>query len=105
MLLKGFTDFILRKGVVEIGVAFVLALAFSVLVGALVADLVTPLIAAIFGEPDFSQLTFTINESVFRYGAFINSLITFVVIAATVYFLVVVPAEKIQKSRRSSAKK
>ena len=99
-MLKGFSDFMLRKNVVELAVAVVIAIAFGVLVGSLVADLVTPLIAAIFGEPDFSGLKFTINESVFRYGEFLNSLLTFLIIAGTVYYLVVVPLTKAQKATR-----
>jgi large conductance mechanosensitive channel len=90
-MLRDFKDFLLRGNLIELAVAFVIGLAFAAVVTALVEDLITPLIAAIFGKPDFSDLTFTINDSVFRYGDFLNALITFVLIAAAIYFLVVVP--------------
>ncbi len=90
-LLKEFRDFIMRGNVVDLAVAVVLGAAFGAVVAAFVENLLTPLIAAIFGEPDFSRLTFTVNGSVFRYGAFINAVITFALIALAVYFLVVRP--------------
>ena len=90
-MLQGFRDFILRGNVVDLAVAVVLGAAFGALVTAFVEDLVTPLIAAIIGEPDFGDLTFTINGSKFRYGDFINALIAFVSIAAVIYFFVVQP--------------
>ena len=89
--MKDFKEFLLRGNLVELAVAVVIGLAFGALVASFVEDLITPLIAAIIGEPDFSALDFTINGSVFRYGAFLNALISFVVIAAVVYFLVVKP--------------
>lgn len=89
--MKGFRDFILRGNLVDLAVAVVIGTAFGALVTALVKDLITPLIAAIGGKPDFSNLSFTINKSHFLYGEFINALITFLVIAAVVYFLVVKP--------------
>jgi large conductance mechanosensitive channel len=88
---KGFREFLTRGNLVELAVAVVIGTAFTAVVAAVVADLITPLIAAIGGKPDFSSLTFTINHSTFRYGAFINALITFLIIAAVVYFLVVKP--------------
>jgi len=88
---KGFRDFILRGNLVDLAVAVVIGTAFGVIVAALVKDLITPLIAAIGGKPDFSNLSFTINKSRFLYGDFINALITFLIIAAVVYFLVVKP--------------
>jgi large conductance mechanosensitive channel len=88
---KGFRDFILRGNLVDLAVAVVIGTAFGVIVAALVKDLITPLIAAIGGKPDFSNLSFTINQSRFLYGDFINALITFLIIAAVVYFLVVKP--------------
>ncbi|HWC43176.1 MAG TPA: large conductance mechanosensitive channel protein MscL, partial [Actinomycetota bacterium] len=72
-----FKQFLLRGNVIDLAVAFVIGAAFAALVQAAVADLLTPLIAAIFGQPDFSDLTFTINGSVFRYGHFLNVLIAF----------------------------
>src|SRR6266851_9718638 len=91
----GFRKFLFRGNLVDLAVAVVIGVAFSAIVTALVADLITPLIAAIGGKPDFSALTFTINHSIFRYGAFINALLTFVIIAAVIYFLVVVPVTRI----------
>jgi large conductance mechanosensitive channel len=90
-MVKDFRDFILRGNLVDLAVAVVIGTAFATLVGALVAFMITPLIAAIGGEPDFSALSFTINGSEFRYGAFLNALITFAVIAAVVFFFVVRP--------------
>ena len=89
--MKDFKDFLLRGNLVVLAVAFVIGTAFAAVVGALVSDLFTPLIAAIGGKPDFSQLSFTINKSTFMYGAFLNALIAFVVIAAVVFFFVVKP--------------
>ena len=87
--LTEFREFILRGNLVDLAVAFVIGVAFTAVVNALVADLVTPIIAAVGGEPNFSDLAFTINGSQFRYGHFINQLITFLTIAATVFFFVV----------------
>jgi large conductance mechanosensitive channel len=78
----------------------VIGLAFAAVVTALVADIITPIIAAIGGQPNFSTLSFTINKSHFLYGAFINALISFVVIAAAVYFIVVKPVERLMSLRR-----
>jgi large conductance mechanosensitive channel len=102
-VLKEFRDFLLRGNVVELAVAVVIATAFGALVKAAVDNLLTPLIAAIFGEPDFSRLQFTINGSTFTYGAFINALIAFVLIAAAVFFAVVKPYNAIQARRRKAA--
>jgi large conductance mechanosensitive channel len=88
---KGFRDFILRGNLVDLAVAVVIGAAFGALVTALVSDLITPIIAAIGGKPDFSNLSFTINKSHFLYGHFLNAVITFAIIAAVVYFLVVKP--------------
>jgi large conductance mechanosensitive channel len=90
-VLKGFRDFVLRGNVVDLAVAVVLGAAFGALVTAFVTDIITPIIAAIIGKPDFSALTFTINDSKFKYGDFINALIAFISIAAVVYFFVVQP--------------
>ena len=80
-MLKGFRDFIMRGNVVDLAVAVVIGAAFGALITAFVADIITPLIAAIFGQPDFSQLTFTINSSTFKYGSFINAVVSFLLIA------------------------
>ena len=93
-MLKDFKAFLFRGNLIDLAVAVVIGLAFAAVVTSLVEDLVTPLIAAVFGQPDFSQLTFTINDSVFRYGDFLNALVTFFLIAAAIYFLVVVPAKR-----------
>jgi large conductance mechanosensitive channel len=90
-MLKGFRDFILRGNVVDLAVAVVIGAAFGALVTSFVVNLITPLIAAIIGEPDFSDLHFTINGSDFTYGAFLNALISFLAITAVVYFFVVQP--------------
>lgn len=89
--MRGFKTFLLRGNVVDLAVGFVIGVAFGAVVTALVKDLVTPLIAAIFGKPDFAALTFTINNSKFLYGDFINALVAFVLVAAVIYYLVVVP--------------
>jgi large conductance mechanosensitive channel len=98
-MLKGFKEFILRGNVVDLAVAVVIGAAFTAVVAALVADIITPIIAAIGGKPDFSSLHFTINKSTFLYGAFINAVITFVLIAAAIYFVVVLPLNKIAERR------
>ena len=90
-LLKEFREFILRGNLVDLAVAVVIGTAFTAVVNAFVRDIVTPLIAAIGGKPDFAGLSFTINKSHFLYGDFINALLTFVIIAAVVFFFVVKP--------------
>lgn len=89
--MKGFRAFLLKGNVIELATAVVIGVAFGVVVTAFVKDLVTPLIAAIGGQPDFSTLTFTINNSKFFYGDFLNALIAFVLVSAVVYFFVIVP--------------
>jgi large conductance mechanosensitive channel len=98
-MLKGFKEFILRGNVVDLAVAVVIGAAFGAVVAAFVKDLITPLIAAIFGQTDFSSLSFTINKSEFFYGAFINAVVTFVLVAAAVYFVVVVPMNAVAARR------
>jgi large conductance mechanosensitive channel len=90
-MIKEFRDFLLRGNLVELAVAFVMGLAFAALVTSFVDDLVMPIVAMIFGEPDFGGLTFTINDAVFRYGAFITAAITFLTTAAAIFFFVVKP--------------
>ena len=89
--MRGFKAFLLRGNVVELATAVVIGVAFGVVITAFVKDLVTPLIAAIGGEPDFSSLSFTINHSKFLYGDFLNALLAFLLIAAVIYLLVIVP--------------
>ncbi|SRR5258708_5166280 len=95
--MKGFRDFILRGNVVDLAIAVVIGVAFSSVVTAFVKDLITPLIAAIGGQPDFSQTYFTINNSKFMVGDFVNTIISFVIIAAVVYFFVVLPVDKLMQ--------
>lgn len=100
-LLGEFRSFLLRGNVIDLAVAVVIAVAFAAVVTSLVEDLLTPLIGAIFGEPDFSTLSFTINNSVFTYGNFINALLSFVLIAVAIFFVVVKPVNAmIARSRR-----
>lgn len=89
--MKGFRTFILRGSVVDLAIAVVIGGAFGVIVTAFVKDLLTPLIAAIVGKPDFSAIAFTINGSKFLIGDFINALVSFLLIAAAVYYFVVIP--------------
>ena len=90
-MLKEFRQFILRGNLVDLAVAVVVGAAFTAVINALVKDLVTPLIAAIGGKHDFSDLFFTINASRFRYGEFFNALLTFLIVAAVMFFLVIKP--------------
>lgn len=93
--MKGFRNFISRGNLIDLAVAVVIGTAFTAVVTAIVADLITPLIAAVGGQHDFSKLTFTVHGSTFKYGAFINALLSFLIIAAVVYFLIVAPMAKI----------
>ncbi len=90
-MLKGFKQFIMRGNMLDLAVGVVLGAAFGAVVTALVKDLLTPLIAALFGKPDFSAIEFTLNGSKFLIGDFINALLSFLFVAAAVYFFVVVP--------------
>ncbi|WP_018639125.1 large conductance mechanosensitive channel protein MscL [Parafrankia elaeagni] len=98
--LRGFKQFLMRGNIVDLAIAVVIGTAFTAVVTSLVKNLFTPLIAAIGGEPDFDGLTFTINGSVFRYGTFINDVLAFLIVAATIYFLVVLPIAKANELRR-----
>jgi large conductance mechanosensitive channel len=102
-MLKEFRDFVLRGNVVELAIAVVIGAAFGALVTALVASFITPLIAAIGGKSDFSALAFTINGSKFTYGVFLNALISFLIIAAVVFFLVVRPLNALMAHMRTEA--
>ena len=100
-MLRGFRAFLLRGNVVDLAVAVVVGAAFTAVVTAFVKDLITPLIAAVFGKPDFGGLYFTINNSKFLYGDFINALIAFVIAAAVIYYFVVLPINAlIERSHR-----
>ena len=100
-LLTEFKNFISRGNVVDLAIAVVLGTAFGVVIKALVADLLTPIIALIFGQPNFGALTFTINSSHFFYGDFINAVITFVSVAAAIFFFVVKPLN-VMAARRAA---
>jgi large conductance mechanosensitive channel len=94
-MIEGFKSFILRGNVLDLAVAVVIGAAFTQIVNSLVENIITPIIGAFGGQPDFSALTFEINNSEFRYGAFINSLISFLIIALIVYFLIVEPMNRL----------
>jgi large conductance mechanosensitive channel len=98
---KEFKQFLLRGNVVDLAVGIVIGAAFGAMVTALVGDLLTPIVAAIIGKPDFSGLVFTIHHSEFRYGAFINAVISFVSIAAAVFFFVVKPVNALMARRKT----
>lgn len=98
-MLKGFKEFIMRGNVVDLAAAVVIGAAFGKVVSSLVADIITPVIAAIGGQPDFGTLSFTINKSTFLYGDFINSIISFLIIAAAIYFMVVLPLNTLAERR------
>lgn len=93
--MSGFKKFLLRGNLVDLAVAVMIGAAFATLVTALTKDFITPLLAAIGGKPDFSTLNFTVNKSTFNYGDFINAVIAFVILAAVLYFFVVVPFSKL----------
>ncbi|HEY0797779.1 MAG TPA: large conductance mechanosensitive channel protein MscL [Candidatus Baltobacteraceae bacterium] len=99
-MLKGFGAFLMRGNVVDLAVAVVIGAAFGAVVTALVKDLITPLIAAIVGKPDFSALIFTINNSEFHYGDFLNAILSFVLVASAVYFFIVAPMNAVMARMR-----
>jgi large conductance mechanosensitive channel len=101
---REFRQFILRGNLVDLAVAVVVGTAFTALVNSLVKSLITPLIAAVFGKPDFSNLTFTINGSRFLYGDFINALITFISVSAVMFFLVIKPVNALLERFRPEPK-
>ena len=102
-MLREFRDFLLRGNIVELAVAFVIGVAFGALVASFVDNLLMPIIAMIFGEPDFRELTFTINDAEFRYGSFLTDLIAFVAVAAAVFFFVVKPVNALVNRVHSPA--
>jgi large conductance mechanosensitive channel len=101
-MLKGFKQFILRGNVVDMAVGVVVGAAFASVVGAFTKDLLTPLIAAVVGKPDFSAISFAINGSVFALGDFINALVAFLLVAAAVYFFVVTPVNALVSRMRKA---
>ncbi len=101
--MKGFKQFILRGNVVDLAVGVVIGASFGGVVTALVENVITPLIGALIKAPDFSNLMFTINGSKFMYGNFLNALISFIIVAAAVYFFVVIPINTlISKSKKEA---
>ena len=99
--MSDFKAFLLRGNLVDTAVGIVIGLAFAAVITAFVGDLITPLIAAIAGKPDFSALSFTINKSHFLYGAFLNAVISFVVIAAVLFYLVIKPVNALMARRKT----
>jgi large conductance mechanosensitive channel len=91
----GFRKFLFRGNLIDLAVAVVIGVAFNAVIQALIADIITPIIAAIVGKPNFSSLSFTVNKSHFLYGSFINAVLSFVIIALAVYYIVVLPATRI----------
>lgn len=102
-MIQEFKEFILRGNVVDLAVAVVIGAAFGAVVTSLVSDIITPIIGAIVGEPDFSQLDFTINDSRFTYGNFLNALFSFLTIATAVFFLVVKPVNMLMDRNKTEA--
>jgi large conductance mechanosensitive channel len=94
-MLKGFRDFILRGNVVDLAVAVVIGAAFTAIINSLVKDIINPLISAIFNKPDFSYLVLDVNGGKITYGNFLNATIQFLLVAAAVYFLFVLPVNKL----------
>ena len=102
-MLKEFRDFVLRGNIVELAIAFVLGVAFGALITSFVDNLLMPVVAMIIGKPDFRDLTFAINDSVFRYGAFLTDAISFVAVAAAVFVFVVKPMNALRARRAGGA--
>lgn len=100
-MLTDFRKFILRGNVVDLAVGVIIGAAFGAVVAALVKDLITPILGAIGGKPDFSALSFTINHSRFLYGEFLNAVISFLLIAAAVFFFVVVPVNRLMSRMKT----
>jgi large conductance mechanosensitive channel len=92
---SGFKKFLFRGNLIDLAVAVVIGLAFNAIVQALIADIITPLIAAIFHQPSFAALKFSLHGSIFHYGLFLNALVSFLVLAAVIYYLVVSPAARV----------
>jgi large conductance mechanosensitive channel len=94
-MIKGFRDFILRGNVIDLAVAVIIGAAFGAITKSLVEDIITPLIAAVIGKPDFSYLVFTLHRTPIRYGNFLNAVIYFLIIAFVIYFFLVLPVQKL----------
>jgi large conductance mechanosensitive channel len=100
-MLREFRSFILRGNLVDLAVAVVVGTAFTAVVNAIVKDLITPLIAAVGGKPNFGNLAFTINGSRFAYGDFLNALVTFLLVSAVLFFLVIKPVNALLDALRT----
>jgi large conductance mechanosensitive channel len=96
---RGFRQFLFRGNLIDLAVAVVIGVAFNTVIQALIADIITPLIAAIGGKPNFATLSFTVNKSQFHYGSFINAVLAFAIIAAVIYYLVVGPSDRLTAIR------
>ena len=94
-MIKGFRDFILRGNVIDLAVAVIIGAAFATITKSLVEDIITPLIAAVIGKPDFSYLVLTIEKTPIKYGNFLNATIYFLIIAFVIYFFLVLPVQKL----------
>ncbi len=101
--MKGFREFLLQGNVVDLAVAVIIGAAFATVIKAFTEDMLTPLIAAFGGQPDFSALKFTINNSQFHYGSFINAVVAFVITAAIIYYFVVLPMTRVKDRRNRGA--
>lgn len=104
-MLKGFKEFISRGNVIDLAVAVVIGMAFTQVIDSLVKGIILPIVSALFGKPSFDDLTFTVNNSVFLYGTFITAVVNFVLVAAAIYFIVVVPIKTLgeMQARRRAA--
>jgi large conductance mechanosensitive channel len=100
-MLKEFRTFILRGNAIDLAVAVVLGAAFGAVVTSLVEDIVTPIISIVFGKPGFADLTITINDAVIRYGAFLNAVLSLLMIGAAVFFLIVKPVNALMERRKA----
>lgn len=99
-MVKGFRDFLMRGNVIDLAVGVMIGGAFGAIVTALVKDIITPFIGALGGTPDFSGITFEINKSKFMVGDFLNAVISFVIIAAVIYFFIVIPMNKLMAMKK-----
>jgi large conductance mechanosensitive channel len=100
-MIKGFKDFLMRGNVVDLAVAVVIGTAFGTVVNAMVKDILTPIITAIAGKSNFSRLSFRIHNSTFLYGDFLNAVLSFLLISAAIYFVVIVPMNKLAEIRKA----
>ena len=102
-MFRGFRDFLLRGNVIELAVAVIIGVAFTAIISSFVADIINPLIAATVGKPDFSFLILNLNGGIIKYGNFLNAIISFVLIAAVVYFVIVLPFNSLMARLKPAA--